>query len=115
MKSIRCFSFLPRPLPKTIWPIITTRYVSMNHPKPLPLPTEDQREFEELLRKAQLTTDSNVDLSGHSDVHKPITPQFEGDVNPETGEQGGPKQEPVKQWGADSGGDWSFKGRVSDF
>ena len=40
--------------------------------------------------------------------------EFEGDVNPVTGEQGGPKREPVGRWGEDDG-DWSFKGRVSDF
>lgn len=82
----------------------------MSHPSPIPLPTDDQREFEELLRKAQLTSDSKVDGQ-----HKPVALQFEGDINPETGEQGGPKQEPVKRWGTDPGGDWSFKGRVSDF
>lgn len=39
-------------------------------------------------------------------------PEFEGDVNPRTGEVGGPKNEPLR-WGA--GGDWSYNGRVTDF
>ncbi|KAF5502757.1 Succinate dehydrogenase assembly factor 4 [Colletotrichum aenigma] len=39
-------------------------------------------------------------------------PEFEGDVNPRTGEVGGPKREPLR-WG--SGGDWSYNGRVTDF
>jgi hypothetical protein len=39
-------------------------------------------------------------------------PEFEGDVNPKTGEVGGPKNEPLR-WG--SGGDWSYNGRVTDF
>ncbi len=51
----------------------------------------------------------------HPDARKPVKPAFEGEVNPVTGEQGGPKQEPVKQWGTEDDGDWSFKGRVSDF
>ncbi|TDZ39345.1 Succinate dehydrogenase assembly factor 4 [Colletotrichum spinosum] len=38
--------------------------------------------------------------------------EFEGDVNPRTGEVGGPKREPLR-WGA--GGDWSYNGRVTDF
>ncbi|KAF4781475.1 hypothetical protein HER10_EVM0012339 [Colletotrichum scovillei] len=38
--------------------------------------------------------------------------EFEGDVNPRTGEVGGPKREPLR-WG--SGGDWSYNGRVTDF
>jgi len=38
--------------------------------------------------------------------------EFDGDVNPITGERGGPRREPVGRWAE---GDWSFKGRVSDF
>lgn len=93
----------------------------MNRPSPLPLPRDDQREFEQLLRKAQtpLAPSSNfnpdVDLAVHPDARAPVKAQFEGEVNPATGEQGGPKREPVNRWAADPGGDWSFKGRVSDF
>lgn len=36
-------------------------------------------------------------------------PEFEGDVNPKTGEVGGPKQDPLRH------GDYSFNGRVTDF
>lgn len=39
-------------------------------------------------------------------------PEFEGDVNPKTGEVGGPKNEPLR-WGGQ--GDWSYNGRVTDF
>jgi hypothetical protein len=42
-------------------------------------------------------------------------PEFEGDVNPKTGEVGGPKNEPLR-WGSDATrGDWSYNGRVTDF
>lgn len=104
-------------LRRAVFPSVLSRKVSLNRPAPHPLPKEDQREFEELLRKAltPLAHEPGVDLAVHPDARKPVTPQFEGDVNPETGERGGPKREPVKQWGSDMGGDWSFKGRVSDF
>lgn len=90
----------------------------MNHPAPPPLPREEQRELEELLRKAQapLTpTIGQADPTIHPDTRIPVKPEFEGEINPKTGEQGGPKREPVARWTADPGGDWSFKGRVSDF
>ncbi|KAF9529370.1 hypothetical protein CPB83DRAFT_852551 [Crepidotus variabilis] len=108
-------------LRQTVRPFLSVRHVSINRPAPLPLPQEDQREFEELLRKAQTplapseTHEPEIDLAVHPDARTPIKPAFEGDVNPSTGEQGGPKHEPVGQWTAESGGDWSFKGRVSDF
>lgn len=95
-----------------------TRSVSLNRPSPPPLPLKDQREFEELLRKAQTplaSPEPDLSVAAHPDARPPVTPEFEGDVNPNTGEQGGPKREPVKRWAADPGGDWSFKGRVSDF
>ncbi|TGJ79864.1 hypothetical protein E0Z10_g8908 [Xylaria hypoxylon] len=45
-------------------------------------------------------------------LRKGAPPEFEGDVNPRTGEVGGPKNEPLR-WGA--GGDYSYNGRVTDF
>ncbi|KAF2089835.1 DUF1674-domain-containing protein [Saccharata proteae CBS 121410] len=48
----------------------------------------------------------------HPDVRRGAKPEFEGDVNPKTGEVGGPKNEPLR-WGAV--GDWSYNGRVTDF
>ncbi|KAI1770567.1 DUF1674-domain-containing protein [Hypoxylon cercidicola] len=45
-------------------------------------------------------------------LRKGAPPEFEGDVNPKTGEVGGPKNEPLR-WGA--AGDYSFNGRVTDF
>ena len=95
----------------------------LDRPAPPSLPREDQREFEEMLRAAQAplaqptrgnaAINSEVDLSLHPDARRPVQPEFEGDTNPRTGEEGGPKQEPVRRWGDE--GDWSFKGRVSDF
>jgi len=90
----------------------------MNRPAPPPLPREEQCEFEELLRKAQTQlapSNNQADFTIHPDSPIPLKPEFEGEINPSTGERGGPKREPVKRWAADPGGDWSFKGRVSDF
>lgn len=89
---------------------------NLNRPSPPPLPREQQREFEELLRKAQtpLAQSSSAETQLHPDAREPLKPEFEGDINPNTGERGGPKREPVRRWGEDAG-DWSYKGRVSDF
>ncbi|KAI1784085.1 hypothetical protein LXA43DRAFT_247007 [Ganoderma leucocontextum] len=94
---------------------------SLVRPAPPPLPREQQREFEELVRAAQAplsaradTVQVEVDMAMHPDARAPIQAEFEGNTNPVTGEQGGPKREPVRRW-AEDGGDWSFKGRVSDF
>jgi hypothetical protein len=48
----------------------------------------------------------------HPDVRRGTKPEFEGEVNPKTGEVGGPKNEPLR-WGQK--GDWSYGGRVTDF
>jgi hypothetical protein len=63
------------------------------------------------------TTTAQVDATGegeelHPHVRRGAKPEFEGDVNPITGEVGGPKNETLR-WG--EGGDWSYNGRVTDF
>lgn len=55
---------------------------------------------------------SAEDEGVHPNLRRGAPPEFEGDVNPKTGEVGGPKTEPLR-WGAQ--GDWSFNGRVTDF
>jgi hypothetical protein len=98
----------------------STNSSNLSWPSPPSLPRDEQREFEELQRLAHTplakpSSADEVDLERHPDAPKLIKPDFEGDVNPITGEEGGPKREPVGRWGEDVGGDWSFKGRVSDF
>ncbi|KAI9060275.1 hypothetical protein FKP32DRAFT_1760532 [Trametes sanguinea] len=86
----------------------SSRLMSSGHPlvrpAPPPLPREQQREFEELVRAAQapLANSSRVDpsekeadMAMHPDARAPIVAEFEGDVNPVTGEKGGPKREPL--------------------
>lgn len=48
----------------------------------------------------------------HPNVRRGTPPEFEGDINPKTGEVGGPKNEPLR-WGAT--GEWSYNGRTTDF
>lgn len=58
----------------------------------------------------ELIPEGNPNL--HPDARKAVRPDFEGDVNPDTGETGGPKKEPLS-WGAN--GEWTFGGRATDF
>jgi len=98
--------------------ILRRNYADLNRPSPPPLPKELQREFEELQRAAAMPLSQkeshNAELAKHPDAPQSIKPEYEGDVNPVTGEKNGPKREPVRKWG-DSTGDWSQKGRVTDF
>lgn len=48
----------------------------------------------------------------HPNVMRGAQPEFEGDVNPKTGEVGGPKNEPLR-WGPAS--EWTYNGRATDF
>jgi hypothetical protein len=94
------------------------------------LPKEEQEEFEKLQRIAnsQAAIDeynseindgennkdftpilNKNDIGGFSPEFFKTIPEFEGDVNPKTGERGGPKQDPLRH------GDYSFNGRVTDF
>jgi hypothetical protein len=87
-------------------------------PAPHPLPPEQQREFEQLQRQAAsgpvVANEPAGRVERHPDAPVPLEADFDGDVNPATGERGGPKREPAQRWIEDEG-DWSFKGRVSDF
>ncbi|KAE9393122.1 hypothetical protein BT96DRAFT_829708, partial [Gymnopus androsaceus JB14] len=83
-------------------------------PSPPPLPRELQLEFEELQKKSKSLP--NPALSTAPVAETPVKTEENITVNRITGEQDGPKTEPVsKKYGEDSEGDWSFKGRVSDF
>ncbi|KYK58500.1 hypothetical protein DCS_05516 [Drechmeria coniospora] len=55
---------------------------------------------------------ADADADALQGLMRGAPPEFEGDVNPKTGEVGGPKREPLR-WG--SQGDWSYNGRVTDF
>jgi hypothetical protein len=51
----------------------------------------------------------------HPDIRRGAMPEFEGDINPKTGEVGGPKNEPLRWGSTGERGDWSYNGRVTDF
>ncbi|BGP37203.1 hypothetical protein JCM10449v2_001108 [Rhodotorula kratochvilovae] len=87
-----------------------------SRPAPPALPPHLQREFDDLVRRAQTPAASGVDLTGlkdgeemHPDMVRRPKPEFEGDENPATGERGGPKREPLVH------GDWAYGGKVTDF
>ncbi|KAG8681223.1 putative mitochondrial protein, conserved [Ceratobasidium sp. 395] len=101
-----------------VWAPRTAPNLPYARPGPPPLPTVEQREFEELVRNAQrpaASSDPTVTVKAgeelHPDARRPLTPEFTGDVNPTTGERGGPKREPVPE----GRNDWSYGGRVTDF
>ncbi|KAI1287175.1 hypothetical protein F5Y03DRAFT_380549 [Xylaria venustula] len=69
-----------------------------------------QPETPALSSNANTNGEANTAMS--TPLRKGAPPEFEGEVNPRTGEVGGPKNEPLR-WGAK--GDYSFNGRVTDF
>lgn len=92
---------------------------SFGRPGPLPLPPKEQAEMEELIRQNQVAapaeglTEDQLEAAAeeleHRDLRKGPKPEFEGDVNPKTGEVGGPKQDPFIAGDAD----WQFGGRAT--
>ena len=90
-------------------------------PSPPRLLTEQQVEFERLQRLSrgafsQPARENNLEVQAvpddmlHPDIRRGAPPEFEGGMNPKTGEVGGPKTDPLR-WP----GDWSYNGRVTDF
>ena len=102
-------------------------------PGPPRLPKEQQEEFEKLqsIANSQIAIEEyndqiaqqqaegstqepkapivNSEIGSFSSLK--LVPDCEGEVNPKTGERGGPKQEPLKH----TKDEWSFNGRVIDF
>ncbi len=108
-----------RPLRFHFNPRLPSRYMAAKppvvRPAPHPLPPEQQREFELLQRQAEAMANAPPGrVERHPDAPAPLKAEFDGDINPATGERGGPKREPIRRW-IEEEGDWSFKGRVSDF
>ncbi|WVQ99924.1 hypothetical protein IAU59_007067 [Kwoniella sp. CBS 9459] len=95
---------------------------SFTRPGPPPLPASDQAEFDALL-KANATIGASPEIvtnpekgieaaeAQHKDVRRGPKPEFQGDVNPKTGERGGPKNDPFIAGDQD----WQYGGRVTDF
>lgn len=74
-------------------------------------PQTSDEMLEQLREKARLAAKGDGEEL-HPNVRRGAKPEFEGDTNPQTGEVGGPKNEPLR-WGV--AGDWSYNGRVTDF
>jgi hypothetical protein len=132
LKRLSCRSYSTSPRLYTSW---------SPSPAPPRLPKEEQEVFEQLQKQStgafstpipstndlrakinqspqsEATPLVKVEAKGdgeelHPHVRRGAKPEFEGDVNPKTGEVGGPKNEPLR-WG--DAGDWSYNGRVTDF
>lgn len=73
------------------------------------LDNEGSTSNKESLEALRKTLENKDDIGRISPEYTKTIPEFEGDVNPKTGELGGPKQDPIRH------GDWSFNGRVTDF
>lgn len=99
-------------------PSLTTKRHQSDFSRPAPpqLPRAQQREFDELLRRVNAPASkpaegiegdepvleiSMEDLAMHPDFRKKPKAKFEGKTNPETGEVGGPKNDPLAhgEWG----------------
>ncbi|SNX83826.1 uncharacterized protein MEPE_02534 [Melanopsichium pennsylvanicum] len=75
-----------------------------NRPGPPPLPPQEQKEFEKLVKQKQKKGDM------HPDARRKPRPEFQGEENPNTGEVGGPKNDPLKYEK-----EWTYGGRATDF
>lgn len=69
-------------------------------------------DVESPVAKEALSNSATLGEVSNLPLRKGAPPEFEGEINPKTGEVGGPKNEPLR-WG--SAGDWSYNGRVTDF
>ncbi|KAL1412192.1 hypothetical protein Q8F55_003202 [Vanrija albida] len=114
MPALRLLPRLTRPL-STAAPRLTSFKTG---PRPPPLPPAEQAEFERLVKAAETGQSGDAPnleqletATTHPDARKGPKPEFEGEVNPKTGEIGGPKQDPFIAGDAD----WQFGGRVTDF
>ena len=110
---------MPRlPLPRALFLRRSThiRYASdfASRPAPPKLPASEQAEFERLQREAAVSSafQPSADQENASSSTQPAAegeetdvnpalfrgakPEFQGDVNPKTGEVGGPKNEPLR-------------------
>lgn len=76
-----------------------------------PTSSKADKMLEQLRERARLAAKGDGEEL-HPNVRRGAPPEFEGDVNPKTGEVGGPKNDPLR-WGVS--GDWSYNGRVTDF
>lgn len=71
--------------------------------------SEAEKMLEQLRARAQVSAKGDGEEL-HPNVRRGAAPEFQGDINPKTGEVGGPKNDPLR-WQ----GDWSYNGRVTDF
>ena len=89
-------------------------------PKPTIAPQINQSPASTPKKDEEGSLEAKIEAKGkggelHPDIRRGAKPEFEGDVNPKTGEVGGPKNEPLRWGSTGERGDWSYNGRVTDF
>ncbi|WAR56810.1 hypothetical protein PtB15_7B661 [Puccinia triticina] len=71
-------------------------------PSPPPLPPKEQKEFISLINQSNSSPPDQPTNQTHPDLRNLGPEEFQGDVNPRTGEVNGPKRDPLKwpnEWG----------------
>jgi hypothetical protein len=77
-------------------------------PSPPALPPKEQKEFISLINQSNSSPqDQNKNNQTHPDLRNLGPEEFQGDINPKTGEVNGPKRDPLK-WP----NEWGYGGRV---
>lgn len=76
-------------------------------PSPPPLPPKEQKEFISLINQSNSSSQDQRDNQSHPDLRNLGPEEFQGDINPKTGEVNGPKRDPLK-WP----NEWGYGGRV---
>ncbi|KAH9451480.1 hypothetical protein Pst134EA_025435 [Puccinia striiformis f. sp. tritici] len=79
-------------------------------PSPPPLPPKEQKEFISLINQSNSSPQEPSNNQSHPDFRNLGPEEFQGDVNPKTGEVNGPKRDPLK-WP----NEWGYGGRATDF
>jgi hypothetical protein len=99
--------------------VVANSGASSSRPKPQinqsPVTTEKEKQDIELAAVNARVAATGKGEELHPDIRRGAQPEFEGDVNPKTGEVGGPKNEPLRWGSTGERGDWSYNGRVTDF
>jgi hypothetical protein len=104
-------------------PSVTVNQTSSSRPQVNQAPATSQNDISPKLSAEDIevaAVNARVEATGkgqelHPDIRRGAKPEFEGDVNPKTGEIGGPKNEPLRWGSTGDRGDWSYNGRVTDF
>lgn len=99
--------------------VVTNTLKSSSRPRPQinqsPATTAAEKEDIKLAAANARVSATGMGEELHPDYRSVAKPDFEGEINPKTGEVGGPKNDPLKWGSSGQNGDWSYNGRATDF